>query len=124
MQTENQCHINLKNVLSQEQGEERPEDRGHDLAQRAEHDEHQENECSVGLQAIIGCRLTVRQDPVHDPAPVQGRDRDQVDRKSTRLNSSHQLISYAVFCLKKKKVEGEERYDNSKRESVLKTVWV
>ena len=27
----------------------------------------------------------------------------QVDRKSTRLNSSHALISYAVFCLKKKK---------------------
>src|SRR5258708_22383541 len=27
-----------------------------------------------------------------------------VDRKSTRLNSSHQIISYAVFCLKKKKV--------------------
>src|SRR5258708_16103181 len=35
-------------------------------------------------------------------------DRDRVgdarqDRKSTRLNSSHQIISYAVFCLKKKK---------------------
>src|SRR5258708_18447569 len=27
------------------------------------------------------------------------------DRKSTRLNSSHQIISYAVFCLKKKKKE-------------------
>src|SRR5438034_8617961 len=27
----------------------------------------------------------------------------QVDRKSTRLNSSHTVISYAVFCLKKKK---------------------
>src|SRR5574341_1123431 len=27
----------------------------------------------------------------------------RIDRKSTRLNSSHQLISYAVFCLKKKK---------------------
>src|SRR5258708_8120138 len=27
------------------------------------------------------------------------------DRKSTRLNSSHQIISYAVFCLKKKKVK-------------------
>src|SRR2546423_9271479 len=27
----------------------------------------------------------------------------RADRKSTRLNSSHQLISYAVFCLKKKK---------------------
>src|SRR5258708_25175801 len=26
----------------------------------------------------------------------------RVDRKSTRLNSSHQIISYAVFCLKKK----------------------
>src|SRR5438552_14558533 len=30
----------------------------------------------------------------------RGRHRD---RKSTRLNSSHQIISYAVFCLKKKK---------------------
>src|SRR5256885_5774904 len=31
-------------------------------------------------------------------------DRDRVaDRKSTRLNSSHLVISYAVFCLKKKK---------------------
>src|SRR5258708_21322122 len=28
---------------------------------------------------------------------------EEVDRKSTRLNSSHQIISYAVFCLKKKK---------------------
>src|SRR5207244_6919481 len=28
--------------------------------------------------------------------------RDGTDRKSTRLNSSHQIISYAVFCLKKK----------------------
>src|SRR2546427_829110 len=28
--------------------------------------------------------------------------RDQLDRKSTRLNSSHSQISYAVFCLKKK----------------------
>src|SRR5256885_5010580 len=28
---------------------------------------------------------------------------DQADRKSTRLNSSHLVISYAVFCLKKKK---------------------
>src|SRR5258708_13598576 len=29
--------------------------------------------------------------------------RRAADRKSTRLNSSHQIISYAVFCLKKKK---------------------
>src|SRR5258708_22677428 len=31
------------------------------------------------------------------------------DRKSTRLNSSHQIISYAVFCLKKKKHENTHR---------------
>src|SRR5258708_9239639 len=30
-------------------------------------------------------------------------DSSALDRKSTRLNSSHQIISYAVFCLKKKK---------------------
>src|SRR5438552_18096570 len=34
---------------------------------------------------------------------TDGRRRCEVDRKSTRLNSSHQIISYAVFCLKKKK---------------------
>src|SRR2546430_3882690 len=33
----------------------------------------------------------------------EGRDRTLRDRKSTRLNSSHSQISYAVFCLKKKK---------------------
>src|SRR5947209_16634387 len=32
-----------------------------------------------------------------------GVDRAVIDRKSTRLNSSHANISYAVFCLKKKK---------------------
>src|SRR3712207_8057836 len=32
---------------------------------------------------------------------------DQRDRKSTRLNSSHANISYAVFCLKKKKKKNE-----------------
>src|SRR5947208_6585708 len=31
------------------------------------------------------------------------------DRKSTRLNSSHQIISYAVFCLKKKKKQKNKR---------------
>src|SRR5947208_13635747 len=33
----------------------------------------------------------------------------QSDRKSTRLNSSHQIISYAVFCLKKKKKHNDSR---------------
>src|SRR6266542_6505592 len=31
----------------------------------------------------------------------RGRSRQRIDRKSTRLNSSHGSISYAVFCLKK-----------------------
>src|SRR5256885_8314286 len=31
----------------------------------------------------------------------------RLDRKSTRLNSSHLVISYAVFCLKKKKIQQE-----------------
>src|SRR5205085_3484167 len=34
---------------------------------------------------------------------LDGRYGDVIDRKSTRLNSSHSQISYAVFCLKKKK---------------------
>src|SRR5258708_31374550 len=37
-------------------------------------------------------------------------DRGGGDRKSTRLNSSHQIISYAVFCLKKKKKHNKPRY--------------
>src|SRR5438034_4757323 len=34
--------------------------------------------------------------------PREGPAEDDLDRKSTRLNSSHTVISYAVFCLKKK----------------------
>src|SRR5690606_41823884 len=45
--------------------------------------------------------------PVTPPTPAGGararRPRSRADRKSTRLNSSHVKISYAVFCLKKKK---------------------
>src|SRR5438034_4490807 len=35
----------------------------------------------------------------------------KIDRKSTRLNSSHTVISYAVFCLKKKKHSTYTNYD-------------
>src|SRR3712207_7435421 len=34
---------------------------------------------------------------------------DRTDRKSTRLNSSHANISYAVFCLKKKKIHQKHK---------------
>src|SRR5687768_18405277 len=45
------------------------------------------------------------------PARRSGRGRRSTpsDRKSTRLNSSHGYISYAVFCLKKKKKESGRR---------------
>src|SRR5205807_8632686 len=36
--------------------------------------------------------------------PSLGAECEERDRKSTRLNSSHLVISYAVFCLKKKKI--------------------
>src|SRR3712207_8523961 len=38
-----------------------------------------------------------------DPITKEAYTKDPRDRKSTRLNSSHANISYAVFCLKKKK---------------------
>src|SRR3712207_8549152 len=45
-----------------------------------------------------------------DRRPLQGRRarHPEPDRKSTRLNSSHANISYAVFCLKKKKKQNTE----------------
>src|SRR5258708_26182436 len=38
---------------------------------------------------------------------------DDEDRKSTRLNSSHQIISYAVFCLKKKKTASRRHREHA-----------
>src|SRR5437879_10422990 len=38
---------------------------------------------------------------------------EDIDRKSTRLNSSHRCISYAVFCLKKKKIEKTNHVKNT-----------
>src|SRR5256885_9925508 len=49
---------------------------------------------------------------VHIPVRVKPLE-IEVDRKSTRLNSSHLVISYAVFCLKKKKIaSSNERAKN------------
>src|SRR5437773_5533935 len=42
-------------------------------------------------------------------------DDQTLDRKSTRLNSSHITISYAVFCLKKKKISDRQRRLGSAR---------
>src|SRR3989442_10924435 len=48
---------------------------------------------AAGVQPIVGVELTL----------AHGLVDERRDRKSTRLNSSHVRISYAVFCLKKKK---------------------
>src|SRR5258708_18566969 len=66
--------------------------------------------------AHVETRIARRLDPAGPQPSGEGGSRDAVpradvapqgradeDRKSTRLNSSHQIISYAVFCLKKKK---------------------
>src|SRR5258708_27465050 len=46
------------------------------------------------------CRRQFHAEPCDD----RGSQPTALDRKSTRLNSSHQIISYAVFCLKKKNI--------------------
>src|SRR5256885_6873142 len=45
-----------------------------------------------------------------------------IDRKSTRLNSSHLVISYAVFCLKKKK-DWSNRIESKKKNSISEPMY-
>src|SRR5436853_2303989 len=62
-------------------------------------------------------RPAPRPDPRH-PTTQAGRGRLMTrvrDRKSTRLNSSHLGISYAVFCLKKKKKQKKTRQVDQRR---------
>src|SRR5947207_12252221 len=76
------------------------------VLERLEARGHREDLRQTGLQALqghLGLRL------VDDELGVEV-DRD---RKSTRLNSSHTVISYAVFCLKKKKIINQTRCQRS-----------
>src|SRR3712207_7100016 len=71
----------------------------HSTAQ--EHD----NPIHAGRHAAVR-RRAVLERAVHAPEPLENlllAVAGDLDRKSTRLNSSHANISYAVFCLKKKK---------------------
>src|SRR2546427_7530300 len=55
-------------------------------------------------QIRASCGVAASHTAPSDSAPLlAAAERDAADRKSTRLNSSHSQISYAVFCLKKKK---------------------
>src|SRR2546426_7862955 len=60
------------------------------------------------FRSILGDRDVVRQRRPPEPPQIEADDlvprHPERDRKSTRLNSSHLVISYAVFCLKKKKI--------------------
>src|SRR5690349_4275401 len=66
---------------------------------------------TAGFQAIPPNGVNLKPHPEEDQDQVLGIDvngqyylnKKPIDRKSTRLNSSHVEISYAVFCLKKKK---------------------
>src|SRR3712207_8414326 len=59
----------------------------------------------------VRAELRLADQPVqrHPPGGGTGRGRPRGDRKSTRLNSSHANISYAVFCLKKKQATPHRR---------------
>src|SRR3712207_7101911 len=59
--------------------------------------------------ALTVAGTTLLTAPRHAPAAVA----QSADRKSTRLNSSHANISYAVFCLKKKKKTTNTMHDYS-----------
>src|SRR5947208_12925013 len=78
---------------------------GHDGTERAE----RESEDCATTHEIAACEPAAgeRFDQIEmerfGAAPDRVESAIVGDRKSTRLNSSHQIISYAVFCLKKKK---------------------
>src|SRR2546430_9835272 len=74
----------------------------------------------AGVEVRVKLRAGGAGHAVRRPGGAEvGRDREVGaalrgrDRKSTRLNSSHSQISYAVFCLKKKKLQPPHRYRQS-----------
>src|SRR5690554_7595132 len=58
----------------------------------------------LGRRPARAAHLSFSPDPQYPDTPARR------DRKSTRLNSSHVRISYAVFCLKKKKKKNKTAY--------------
>src|SRR5438105_1581631 len=71
-------------------------------------------------QAVVGAQRIVREYAAHCQAARALAERyfDSEDRKSTRLNSSHEWISYAVFCLKKKKKNKKNKTTESKHKTI------
>src|SRR5256885_7465717 len=75
------------------------------LAEDAAHRQHSNAMSQVpALQAVPDGIINLADHEAH--ARQRMDDNAWADRKSTRLNSSHLVISYAVFCLKKKREAG------------------
>src|SRR5256885_9869027 len=74
-------------------------------------------DCEIQSYSLTRVNRSIRATLCDDGKPIRHQQwrgigdndviwaRQAVDRKSTRLNSSHLVISYAVFCLKKKKTQ-------------------
>src|SRR3712207_8351601 len=79
-------------------------DVGGDVDLAAAHDAHLDHGAAGrGVEARVGRGQPGLLELVHERAqrPLVVNPPEELDRKSTRLNSSHANISYAVFCLKK-----------------------
>src|SRR5260221_7758199 len=64
---------------------------------------------------VLGKAMTSRMDSVPAIIATMRSKPNAIDRKSTRLNSSHTVISYAVFCLKKKKIKKNKMQTDRQR---------
>src|SRR2546422_3635152 len=73
----------------------------------------------TGSAQSYGARMALPPAPSWLPTLFPGRAGRGRDRKSTRLNSSHGYISYAVFCLKKKNKNNQDRERESDRRAAL-----
>src|SRR2546426_7297831 len=84
--------------INQTEGEQPGEDTGDGREDRAHEDHSEEHQTGDAAQdqPLLGV-------PAHVLTARHHERHQRQDRKSTRLNSSHLVISYAVFCLKKKK---------------------
>src|SRR5438132_9228670 len=60
-------------------------------------------------EIVSSIRAWLLQLPPELADAIAHRNAERLDRKSTRLNSSHTVISYAVFCLKKKKNKNRKK---------------
>src|SRR5437763_7339732 len=79
-------------------------------------------EATVQRDLGAACGSVRDEHPAHAPGVVEPEAREERlrDRKSTRLNSSHRCISYAVFCLKKKKKKTKKRKKSQNKKTKKK----